>query len=345
MKILFAVLFLTSFMRGQTAHGFSTWELEPFGEGEEASGDSKPDLEPITNIIDIHGQLQVIGPNLSNQYGEAIQLKGISSHGLQWYGHFMNEDTIRWLRDDWGITVIRAAMYTSSGGYIDNPSVKYKVMEVVEAAIKLGLYVIIDWHILSDNDPNMYRSQAIDFFKEMATLYGDYPNIIYEIANEPNGSVNWNSHIKPYADAVIPEIRAIDPDGVIVVGTGTWSQDIHDAANNQLDYDNIMYALHFYSGTHGSSLRDRISYAMNKGAAIFVTEWGTSNASGNGGPYLPQSQEWLDFLSSKKVSWVNWSLCDKREASAALKAGANHRGHWPRSQLSDSGNFVRLNMR
>ena len=236
-------------------------------------------------------------------------------------------------------------MYTSSGGYVDNPSVKYKVQEVIDAAIKLGIYVIIDWHILSDNDPNIHKSQAIEFFREMASLYGEYPNIIYEIANEPNGAVYWNSHIKPYAESVIPEIRAIDPDGIIVVGTGSWSQDIQDAADNPLKYDNIMYALHFYAGTHGSQLRDRITYAQDKGAAIFVTEWGASDASGNGGPYLQQAQEWLDFLDSKNVSWVNWSLCDKRESSAALRTGANPRGGWPSSQLTDSGSFVRINMR
>ncbi|WP_078554170.1 cellulase family glycosylhydrolase [Bacillus alkalicellulosilyticus] len=293
-----------------------------------------------------YGQIKVSGNQLVSQSGQPIQLKGMSSHGLQWYGGYVNKDSIKWLRDDWGINVFRAAMYTSSGGYISNPSVKEKVKEAVEAAIDLGIYVIIDWHILSDNDPNMYKQQSKEFFREMATLYGHYPNVIYEIANEPNGSnVTWNNSIKPYAEEVIPVIRAIDPDNIIIVGTGTWSQDIHHAADNPLNYSNIMYALHFYAGTHGQFLRDRIDYAMNKGAAIFVSEWGTSDASGNGGPYLTQAKQWTDFMDSRKLSWANWSLADKAEASAALLPGASTRGGWTTGQLSASGNFVRDQIR
>ncbi|MFZ5985672.1 MAG: cellulase family glycosylhydrolase [Bacillota bacterium] len=293
------------------------------------------------NAVAQNGQLKIVGSQLCNQSGQAIQLKGMSSHGIQWYGNYVNYNSMKWLRDDWGITVFRVAMYTAENGYISNPSLKNKVKEAVEAAIDLGLYIIIDWHILQDNDPNMYKQQAKEFFREMATLYGNYPNVIYEIANEPNGGVTWNGHIKPYAEEVIPVIRAIDPDNIIIVGTGTWSQDIHDAANNPLKFSNIMYALHFYAGTHGQYLRDRIDYAMSKGAAIFVSEWGTSDASGGGGVYLSQSQTWIDFMASRKISWANWSLSDKAESSAALNPGASTSGGWTDANLSTSGKFIK----
>ncbi|MCZ8519426.1 MULTISPECIES: cellulase family glycosylhydrolase [Paenibacillus] len=297
-------------------------------------------------IVDQHGQLKVVGSQLTNQSGAAVQLKGMSSHGLQWFGQYVNKDSIQWLRDNWGITVFRAAMYTGENGYISNPEgSKAKVKEAVQAAVDLGIYVIIDWHILSDGDPNTYKAQSKTFFQEMAKLYGKYPNVIYEIANEPNGNVNWNSQIKPYAEEITAAIRAIDPDNIIIVGTGTWSQDVHDAAANPLKAGNVMYAVHFYAGTHGQWLRDRITNAMNSGVAVFVTEWGTSDASGNGGPFLTQSKEWTDFLASKKVSWVNWSLADKSESSAALLPGAGSKGGWPDSQLSASGKFVREQIR
>lgn len=296
------------------------------------------------DVVAQNGQLKVVGSQLCNQYGQPIQLKGMSSHGIQWYGNYVNYNSMKWLRDDWGTTVFRIAMYTDSNGYISNPSLKEKVKEAVEAAIDLGIYVIIDWHILKDNDPNMYKSQAKEFFKEMATLYGKYPNVIYEIANEPNGAVTWNGHIKPYAEEVIPVIRAIDPDNIILVGTGTWSQDIHDAANNPLKFNNVMYVCHFYAGTHGQWLRDRIDYAMNKGAAIFVSEWGASDASGGGGVYLSQAEQWTSFMESRKISWANWSLCDKAESSAALNPGASTSGGWSDSNLSASGKFVKSKM-
>nr|WP_244864963.1 cellulase family glycosylhydrolase [Xylanibacillus composti] len=297
------------------------------------------------DLVSQNGQLQVVNGQLRNAAGQPFQLVGISSHGLQWFGQYVNEDSMRWLRDDWGINVFRAAMYTAEGGYITNPSVKEKVKEAVEAAIALDLYIVIDWHILQDNNPNQYKEQAKAFFAEMSALYGQYPNVIYEIANEPNGNVTWNNDIKPYAEEVIPVIRANDPDGIVIVGTGTWSQDVHHAADNQLSFSNVMYAAHFYAGTHGQFLRDRIDYALNKGAGIFVSEWGTSDATGGGGVYLTQSQQWIDFMNSRNISWINWSLADKNESSAALRPGASPTGGWTNAQLSTSGQFVREQIR
>ena len=290
-------------------------------------------------------QLQIIGSDLCDSNGNPIQLKGMSSHGLQWYGNYMNYDSLKYLKDSWGINVIRAALYTDEGGYISNPtSTKAKLKEIVDAAIDLDLYVIIDWHILHDYDPNTYKTQSKSFFEEMATEYGKYPNIIYEICNEPNGGVSWNDSIKPYAEYIIPAIRAIDPDNIIIVGTSTWSQDVDIAANNPLSYSNIMYAFHFYAGTHGQSLRDKIDIALSKGAAIFVSEWGTTDCSGNGNPYLDESQVWIDYMNKNNLSWCNWSLCDKNEGSAALKPGASTTGGWSDSDLTTSSLFVKKNL-
>jgi endoglucanase len=312
------------------------------GTGDTGGGDSTP---TDNALVEQNGPLHVNGVNLVNQAGQPIQLAGMSSHGLQWYGHLMNAGSIKWLRDDWKANVVRAAMYTADGGYISNPSVKDKVIETVDAAIQNDMYVIIDWHILNDNDPNIYKTQAIEFFQDMASRYGEKPNVIYEIANEPNGYANWNDHIRPYAVEVINAIRQIDPDNLIIVGTGTWSQDIHHAADNPLTDSNVMYTLHFYAGTHGQELRDRIDYARNKGAAIFVTEWGVSQASGNGGVYANETRAWIDFLNQRAISWVNWNLADKNESSAALAPGASATGGWTTQQLSDSGRLVRELMR
>jgi len=217
---------------------------------------------------------------------------------------------------------------------------------MVDASIALGIYVIIDWHILSDNDPNQYKSQARAFFQDMAGRYAGVPNVLYELCNEPNGgSVQWQTSIKPYAQEIASAIRAIDRENIIIVGTPTWSQDVNAAADSPLAINNVMYSLHFYAGTHGSSLRNKADYALSKGIALFVTEWGTSSASGGGGVFLPQAQEWMDFLATRQISWVNWSLCDKSESSAALNPGASPLGGWSDSQLSQSGLFVKQHMR
>lgn len=184
---------------------------------------------PVTN----HGKLKVEGAFLKDQNGDDMQLKGMSSHGLQWFGHYANIGSMRELRDKWGLTVFRAAMYTAEGGYLQNQSVKEKVHEIVRAAIELDIYVIIDWHILSDKNPMWNVGAAKGFFDEMSRTYAGIPNVFYEIANEPNGDAGWYNAIKPYAMQVIPVIRANDPDGLVIVGTANWSQNVKDPANDR----------------------------------------------------------------------------------------------------------------
>lgn len=187
-----------------------------------------------TTIVDKHGHLSVDGKFIVDEHGEPIQLKGMSSHGLQWFGHYANYNTMKELRDNWGANVFRAAMYTAEGGYLSNPSIKDKVHEIVKAAQELGIYVIIDWHILHDRNPLWNKEKAKEFFDEMAYTYADIPNVIYEIANEPNGGdVTWWNSIKPYALEVIPVIRR-HTKGIIIVGTANWSQNIQDPANDPI---------------------------------------------------------------------------------------------------------------
>lgn len=299
-----------------------------------------------SGFVSTHGQLRTSGNQLVNQHGTAVQLRGMSSHGLQWYGEYMNLSSIRWLRDDWGINVIRAAMYTASEGYIENPSVKNKVFEIVDAAIALDIYVIVDWHILSDGNPQQYKEEAKAFFNEVAQRYGNTPNVIYEIANEPNGGgVTWNAAIRPYAQEVIPVIRNHAPNSLVIVGTGTWSQDVTDAAANPVSYPNVGYAMHFYACTHGQWLRDRVDQARAQGAMIFSTEWGTADATGDGSVCENETRTWISFLNQRGISWINWSVTPKEEGTAALKPGASTTGNWSASDLSPSGTLVRSLMR
>jgi len=299
-------------------------------------------------VVERFGQLKVEGTKLLTEDGKQIQLRGISSHGLQWFGRYANEEVLRWLRDDWNMQIWRAAMYLREDGYVTQRSVKSFVISSVEAAINLGLYVIIDWHVHHDQDPNFYKHLAIEFFTEMAQLYGSYPNVIYEICNEPNGShVTWNDSVKPYAQEIISVIRQYDPDNIIIVGTPNWSQDVDIAALNPINASNIMYALHFYAGTHGQELRDKAKLAIERGIPIFVTECGTSASTGAGGVYEDKFLEWLSFLKKHQISWVNWSLTNKGEDSGLLRMNTDRegKGGWTDAQLSQSGRFIRKILR
>lgn len=300
-------------------------------------------------VVERLGQLSVEGTKLLDQNGRIIQLRGISSHGLQYHGKYANEGVLRWMRDDWNLQLWRAALYLQEGGYIGNPVLKEKVIDSVEAALNLGIYVMIDWHVHMDRDPRMYQSQAIEFFGEMAQKYGSYPNIIYEICNEPNGQqITWSEVIKPYAEAVIAEIRKYDQNNVIIVGTPTWSQDVDLAALDPIKgHKNIMYTLHFYAGTHGDELRSKAKKAIDLGLPLFVTECGTSQATGGGGVYREEFLEWASFMKKHHISWVNWSLNNKGEDSGLLRMYADRdgKGGWTEKELSESGIFIRKILR
>jgi endoglucanase len=299
-------------------------------------------------VVERFGQLRVEGTKLLDQNGRQIQLRGMSSHGLQWAGKYANENVMRWLRDDWNIQIWRSAMYLKEGGYITQRSLKFTLEESVDAAIKLGIYVIIDWHVHHDRDPNVYKDEALEFFAEMAQKYGSYPNIFYEICNEPNGDdVTWSDSIKPYAEEVIAEIRKYDPDNIIIVGTPSWSQRVDSAAIDPIQSPNIMYTLHFYAGTHGKEFMEMTKFAFENGLPVFVTECGTTQASGSGGVYEKEFINWLVFLKKYGISWVNWSVTNKGEDSGILayNADRNAQGGWTDDMLSPSGRFVRKILR
>jgi len=265
----------------------------------------------------------------------------MSSHDLKQFPFAGN--TVSNLVNDWHVSVVRAAMYTDSYGssYIREPQVKQTVKLIADEAIRNDVYVIVDWHILEDGNPNRYKEQAKKFFEEMAAKYGDSPNVIYEICNEPNGpGVTWKE-IKAYAEFIIPAIRVIDPDSVIIVGTGTWCQDVRAAAEAPLNFTNVLCALHFYAGTHRDELRRNADFALSRNLPIFVSEWGLTDYTGKGGLYLDEAQRWVDWMNEYKISWASWSFSNADEASAALKPMVKMDGPWRDSDLTPSGKWIR----
>ena len=293
----------------------------------------------MASFVELHGRLAVKGNRVVDEHGKPVVLRGMSLYWSQWKGQFYNPQAIKWLRDDWHCTVVRAAM--AVGSYARDPETeKRKIQTVAEAAIDLGIYVIIDWH--TDRDNHQELSQA--FFEEMAKQYGDKPNVIFEIWNEPLNKADWSTVIKPYHEAVIPRIRAHSRN-LIVCGTQTWSQDVDKASRDPLKFDNIAYTLHFYASTHRQSLRNKAAAALKNGAALFVTEWGASEASGNGRLDEAETRKWLDFLDQNQLSWCTWSIADLKETSAALRPGASPTGGWTDADISPAGKLVRAELR
>ena len=293
-------------------------------------------------IVEKYGHLSVKGNYMVSEYGDTVQLRGMSLFWSQWMGQYYNSDVVKWLRDDWKCTVIRAAMGVDMGGYIENPDTEQgKVMEVVNAAISKGIYVIIDYH---SHEAQKNPKAAERFFSTMAKKYGNIPNIIYEVYNEPLQTTSWNNEIKPYAEAVLKKIRTYDTTNIVVVGTRQWSQLVSEAALNRINDTLVMYTLHFYPGTHKQELRDEAQKALNMGIALFVTEYGTCDASGNSNFSPEETALWYAFLDEHKISYCNWSIADKAETASAIVPGANPYGGWAEYDLTPSGQLVRADM-
>lgn len=289
------------------------------------------------------GRLQVSGTKLTDESGNIIQLRGVSTHGISWFPDYVNYDAFATLRDDWGANVVRIAMYPEEyNGYLsggDKDSLKQIIDNGVNYATELGMYVIIDWHVLN-YAPSRHTQEACDFFAEMASKYSGHDNVIYEICNEPVGA-DWNSDIKPYAETVIGTIRQFDDHSLILVGTNTWSQDVDSVVGNTLDDGNVMYVAHFYAGTHKENIRNKISTALNAGVPVFISECSICDASGNGGIDYASANEWLDFMNSNQLSFIAWSLSNKAETSALISSGCSAKSGWSDGDLSETGRWFK----
>lgn len=304
--------------------------------------------EPFSKV---NGQLHVCGLHLCNQQNQPIQLRGMSTHGIQWYGwgKCITPTSLDVLANDFKATVLRVSLYVQEDGYETDPEkFTQQANHIIDEASKRGLYVIVDWHMLDPGDPNHNLELAKTYFTNIINANKDRTNLLYEIANEPNG-VTWDQ-IKVYANELIPVIRSHDSHTPILVGTPAWSSlgvsdgnTSNDIINNPLNFTNIMYTFHFYAKTHGQEYFDELQSASNS-LPIFVTEWGTQLSTGGGGNDFEMSQKYIDLMKNKKISWVNWNYSDDHLSGAIWKQGTCPNGPWTDAQLKPAGVWVKSKM-
>lgn len=299
----------------------------------------------MKTFFEQHGALGVAGTRLVDAAGRPVRLKGVSTLGLAWYPEFVNEAAFRTLRDDWGANTVRLAMYTcEDGGYMtggDRAALEALIDKGVSLCAALGMYAIVDWHILSDGDPSIHADAAEDFFRRVSARYADQAHVLYEICNEPNGpQVTWPV-VKAYAQRILPVIRANAPKAVVLCGTPNWSQDVDLAAADPLDADNLMYSLHFYAATHKDALRDKAEAALAAGAPVFVSEFSICDASGDGDIDYASAEAWRALIERHGLSCIAWSLSNRDESAALIRADCRKTSDWSEDDLTETGRWVK----
>jgi endoglucanase len=292
--------------------------------------------------LDMHGALKVKGNRIVDQHGVPPQLRGVCFSWSIWGGKkYYTPEVVDWLANDFKATLVRASMAVEpEGGYLSDPEGQKKlVITVVDRAIKNGIYVLIDWH---DHNAEKNIEEAKVFFADMAQKYAGIPNVIYEIWNEP-ARQTWEV-VKAYEVEVIKVIRKYDLVNLIVAGSPKWDQDVDIAAADPLTgFENIAYSFHFYASDnwHQEGLRAKAELAMQKGIALFVTEWGVGESNGNGVFDRERTARWMDWMEKHQLSWANWNLTDKNETTALVLTGASVNGGWREDQLTDAGKYIR----
>ncbi|PRX92513.1 glycoside hydrolase family 5 protein [Allonocardiopsis opalescens] len=298
------------------------------------------------------GPLHVCGTRLCDAGGRPVQLRGMSTHGLQWYAHCVTGASLDALAQDWRADVVRVSMYVQEGGYETDPAGYTDLVDgIVDQVTARGMYAIVDFHLLTPGDPTANLGNARTFFAEISRRQAGNPNVLYEIANEPNG-VGWST-IRGYAEQVIPVIRANDPDSVVLVGTRAWSSlgvseggSEQEIVNDPVRADNIMYTFHFYAATHGQNYLDTLDRASRR-LPVFVTEFGTQTSSGDGGNDFAMADRYLALMAERGISWVNWNFSDDFRSGAVFREGTcGSGGPWTGTgPLKPAGVWVREHIR
>lgn len=292
-----------------------------------------------------HGKLKIEGAKILDASANIVQLRGVSLSWSIWDGRkYYNPVVVEWLKNDFNISLLRLSMAIQpDGGYLQDPvGQEQLITSIIDAAIKQGVYILLDWH---DHHADQHLQQSKEFFAKIAKRYSGVPNLIYEIWNEPE-RIDWAT-VKNYAQEIITEIRKYDAGNIIIVGSPAWDQDVDVAAKNPVKgFKNIAYSFHFYASdpAHQESLMRKADEAIALGLPLFVTEWGVGEATGDGVFDLAKTEKWFTWIEKNKLCWANWNVTDKKETTALLMPGASTSGGWRNDELTPAGTFIRTKL-
>lgn len=303
-----------------------------------------------TKLVSANGWLSVNDDGkIINEQGNVLRLTGMSTHhfGVQRNRPFVQKESFETVKL-YGGNFIRIAMYVKDAtlsvgkGYLSEPEdTLEKVKQMVQWCIELDMYCIVDWHII--DNPSTNKTEALAFWETISGLYADVPNVLFEICNECK-DCSYADNIKPYAESVIPVIRANAPNNIIIVGSTNYSDKPTEHVNNPLTCDttNVMYTFHFYAGMGISKAISTINSCITNKIPVFVTEWGITGNVGGMDVYIGTAKEFLKLLQDNGISWSVWALSTNADTDELrhVKNGVKTFGGWTEDDFSVEGNLI-----
>ena len=268
-----------------------------------------------------NGNLHVADGKLVNEAGNPVRLKGLANFYLSVQPQLARKTVFNRMKNEWGANVLRLPVNVdtsfwgtpekgyASGSDEDRARITATLDKAIAAAKETGMYAIVEWVVLEEKNPLTEIEYAKQFFEYVSSTYKDEKHIIYEICNEPNGEATWED-VKQYCSVIIPLIRNNDPDSLILVGTPNFSADLYAPMNDPLEYDNIMYVFHEYTG-HNSEFQseiEQIEKAMEAKLPVFMTEVAGTDAEQEDYYDMETIKQWMPIVDKYNISYIVWKL-------------------------------------
>lgn len=307
---------------------------------------AEPESQSPEAAVSTHGSLHVSDGVLLDEHDTVFQLQGVSTHNLAWYPELVNKEFLSRLQREFQINAVRLSVYpTEAGGYCStDPEAAQRLFETVcsgiEAASELGLYVIVDWHLLPDTAISACRQEALSFFERIASAYRSHSNILYEICNEPGDNVSWEE-LRTYAADLIDCIRYYSPNSVVIVGTPSRCQNLSAPLQNPISRDNLLYSLHVYSASADEELFQQADQALQNGLALIVSQFCASDGSGTASADTQAADRWISMLDYYNTGYLYWSASGHEDSNSIFTADPSAVSEWMSQDYTTAGQWFR----